>query len=102
MFLRCILTNKSPQYRTVLYKNSIKGTIVGAVKSSKKSTYVLGEDEITLEVPVGVLALADPVCEGAVGLVPVHAHVARRVVDQVIHVVPQLPRPGSTRCLETH
>ena len=101
MFLRCILTNKSPQYRTVLYKNSIKGTI-RAIKSSEKSTYVLGEDEITLEVPVGVLALADPVCEGAVGLVPVHAHVARRVVDQVIDVVPQLPRPGSTRCLEIH
>ena len=63
-----------------------------------ESTYVFGEDEVALEVPVRVLALADAVCEGAVGLVPVHAHVARRVVDQVVHVVPQLPRPRPTRC----
>lgn len=63
-----------------------------------ESTYVFGEDEVALEVPVRVLALADAVCEGAVGLVPVHAHVARRVVDQVVHVVPQLPRPRTTRC----
>ena len=67
-------------------------------RSSESSTYVLGEDEVALEVPVRVLALADAVCEGAVGLVPVHAHVARRVVDQVVHVVPQLPRPRPTRC----
>ena len=51
---------------------------------------------------MGVLALADAVGEGAVGLVPVDAHVAGRVVDQVVHVVPQLPGPGSARCLETH
>ena len=63
-----------------------------------ESTYVFGEDEVALEVPVRVLALADAVCEGAVGLVPVHAHVARRVVDEVVHVVPQLPRPRPTRC----
>ena len=70
--------------------------------SSESSTYVLGEDEVALEVPVGVLALADAVSEGAVGLVPVDAHVAGRVVDQVVHVIPQLPGPGSARCLETH
>ena len=63
-----------------------------------ESTYVFGEDEVALEVPVRVLALADAVCEGAVGLVPVHAHVARCVVDKVVHVVPQLPRPRPTRC----
>ena len=78
----------------------IKGQEV--VRSRESSTYVLGEDEITLEVPVGVLALAYPVGEGAVGLVPVHAHVARRVVDQVVHVIPQLPGPSSTRCLKVH
>ena len=45
-----------------------------------------------------VLALGDPVSEGSVGLVPVDAHVTGRVVDQVVHVVPQLPRPRPTRC----
>ena len=76
--------------------------MVVTARSSKSSTYVLGEDEVALEVPVGVLTLADPVGEGPVCLVPVDAHVARRVVDQVVHVVPQLPRAGSTRCLEIH
>ena len=69
-----------------------------AIICGVESTYVFGEDEVALEVPVRVLALADAVGEGAVGLVPVHAHVARRVVDQVVHVVPQLPRPRTTRC----
>ena len=54
----------------------------------KGCTYVFGEDEIALEVPVGVLTLADPVSEGAVGFVPVDAHVAGCVVDQVVHIVP--------------
>ena len=51
---------------------------------------------------MGVLALADAVGEGPVGLVPVDTHVAGRVVDQVVHVIPQLSGAGSTRCLETH
>ena len=51
---------------------------------------------------MGVLALADAVGEGPVSLVPVDTHVAGRVVDQVVHVIPQLPGAGSTRCLETH
>ena len=46
---------------------------------------------------MGVLGLGDPVSEGPVGLVPVNAHVAGRVVYQVVDVVPQLPGPGSAR-----
>ena len=64
-----------------------------------ESTYVFGEDEVALEVPVRVLALADAVCEGAVGLVPVHAHVARRVVDQVVYVVAELTGGRTPSCL---
>lgn len=82
--------------------NNDKGTIIGTARGRESSTYILGEDEITLEVPVGVLALANPVSEGAVGLVPVNAHVARCIVDQVVHVIPQLPGPSSTRCLKAH
>ena len=61
-------------------------------------TYVLCQDQVGLEVPVSVLGLGDPVSEGPVGLVPVNAHVAGRVVYQVVDVVPQLPGPGSARC----
>ena len=62
-----------------------------------ESTYILGQDQVGLEVPVSVLGLGDPVSEGPVGLVPVNAHVAGRVVYQVVDVVPQLPGAGSTR-----
>ena len=44
---------------------------------------------------MGILGLRDPVGEGPVGLVPVDAHVAGRVVYQVVDVVPQLPGSGS-------
>ena len=45
---------------------------------------------------MGVLALADAVGEGSVGLVPVDGHVAGRVVDEVVHVVPQLTGASSS------
>jgi hypothetical protein len=45
---------------------------------------------------VRVLCLGDAVRERPVGLVPVHAHVAGRVVDQIVDVIAQLPRSTST------
>ena len=51
-----------------------------------KPTHIFGENEIGLEITMGVLRLGDEVHEGPVGLVPVDAHVARRVVDQIVHV----------------
>ena len=39
-----------------------------------------------------------PVREGPVGLVPVDGHVGGGVVDQVVHVVPQLPGRRSASC----
>jgi hypothetical protein len=66
----------------------------GTVQNRRSSTHIFGEDEVGFEVAMRVLRLRDPVSEGAVGLVPVNAHVARRVVDQIVHVVAQLP--GST------
>ena len=67
------------------------------MKGKTAGTYILCQDQVGLEVPVGVLCLGDPVSEGPVGLVPVDAHVAGRVVYQVVDVVPQLPGAGSTR-----
>ena len=63
-----------------------------------ESTYILGQDQVGLEVPVGILGLRDPVGEGPVGLVPVDAHVAGGVVYQVVDVVPQLSGASSARC----
>jgi hypothetical protein len=60
------------------------------------STYIFGEDEIGLEVAVSVLCLRDAVREGAVRLVPVDAHVAGSVVDQIVDVVAQLSCCTST------
>ena len=62
-----------------------------------ETTYILCQDQVGLEVPVGILGLRDPVGEGPVGLVPVNAHVAGRVVYQVVDVVPQLPGSGTAR-----
>ena len=45
-----------------------------------------------------VLALRDPVSEGSVGLVPVDAHVTGRVVDQIVHIIPQLSCTRSSSC----
>ena len=67
------------------------------MKGKTAGTYILCQDQVGLEVPVGVLCLGDPVSEGPVGLVPVDAHIAGRVVYQVVDVVPQLPGPGSAR-----
>lgn len=67
------------------------------MKGKTAGTYILCQDQVGLEVPVGVLCLGDPVSEGPVGLVPVDAHVAGRVVYQVVDVVPQLPGAGSAR-----
>ena len=39
---------------------------------------------------MGVLRLGNAVREGPVGLVPVHAHVAGRIVDQIVHVIAEL------------
>ena len=50
---------------------------------------------------MSVLGLGDPVSEGPVGLVPVDAHVAGGVVDEVVDVIAQLAGGGSTSCLET-
>ena len=46
-----------------------------------------------------VLALGDPVSEGSVGLVPVDAHVTGRVVDQIVHIIPQLSGASSAGCV---
>ena len=46
-----------------------------------------------------VLRLGYTVGEGAVGLVPVDAHVARRVVDQVVNVVAELTGGRTSSCL---
>ena len=62
-------------------------------------THVLGENEVGLEVPVRVLRLGYAVGEGAVGLVPVDTHVARRVVDQVVYVVAELTGGRTPSCL---
>ena len=62
-------------------------------------TYVLCQDQVGLEVPVGILGLRDPVGEGPVGLVPVDAHVAGRIVDQIVHIIPQLSGASSAGCV---
>ena len=69
------------------------------MEGKSAGTYILCQDQVGLEVPVGVLGLGDPVSEGPVGLVPVDGHVGGGVVDQVVHVVPQLPRGRSPSCL---
>ena len=48
---------------------------------------------------MGVLGFRDPVREGAIGLVPVDAHVAGGVVDEVVDVVAQLTGGTSPSCL---
>ena len=45
---------------------------------------------------MSVLALADAVGEGSVGLVPVDGHVTGRVVDEVVHIIPQLTGASSS------
>ena len=45
---------------------------------------------------MSVLALADTVGEGSVGLVPVDGHVTGRVVDEVVHIIPQLTGASSS------
>ena len=68
-------------------------------KSNHVFTYILGEDKVGLEVPVSILSLWDPVGEGPVGLVPVDAHVAGRIVDQIVNIIPQLSGASSAGCV---
>ena len=70
------------------------------MKGKTAGTYILCQDQVGLEVPVGVLCLGDPVSEGPVGLVPVDGHVGGGVVDQVVHIVPQLTGGRSSSCLK--
>ena len=58
-------------------------------------TYIFGEDKVGLEVPVSILSFWDPVSEGSVGLIPVDAHVTGCIVDQIVHIIPELPGTSS-------
>ena len=58
-------------------------------------TYIFGEDKVGLEVPVSILSFWDPVSEGSIGLIPVDAHVTGCIVDQIVHIIPELPGTSS-------